>query len=221
MMKLIEAIESRKSIRAYKRMPVSKDILEKVIETSLRSPSATNLQPWELYVITGEILDKIRNENIERFLSGGKPTFEEPPLNELFRSRRSQLAKDLFALLGIQREDKEKRRDWAAKGHGYFGAPTVVIIALDQSVLAGTWALLGIGSFVQSFCLSALEYGLGTCISEQGVAYHDIIRKYVHVPDSQRIVISITVGYPDWSAPQNQLDSIRVPLEEVVHWYGD
>lgn len=220
-MELIEAIEVRKSIRAYKQIQVSRDILEKVIKTSLRSPSATNLQPWELYVATGEVLEKIRQENVERFLSGGKPTFEEPPLNDLFRSRRSRLAKDLFALLGIEREDKEKRRDWAALGHGYFGAPTVLIVALDASVLAGTWALLGIGSFVQSFCLAALEYGLGTCISEQGVAYHDIIRKYIDIPESKRIVISITVGYPDWDAPQNQLESTRVPLDEAVHWVGE
>jgi len=219
-MEIIEAIESRKSIRAYKKMNVSKDVLSKIIETSLRSPSATNLQPWNLYVITGEILDKIRHENVERFLSGGRPTFEEPLLNDLFRSRRSELAKDLFALLGIEREDKDKRKAWAARGHGYFDAPTVVLIALDLSVLAGTWSLLAIGSFIQSFCLSALEYGLGTCISEQGVAYHDIIRKYVDVPESQRLIISITVGYPDFSAPENQLVSTRVAVDDAVHWYG-
>jgi nitroreductase len=219
-MEIIEAIESRKSIRAYKKMNVSKEVLSKIIETSLRSPSATNLQPWNLYVITGEILEKIRHENVERFLSGGRPTFEEPLLNDLFRSRRSELAKDLFALLGIEREDKGKRKAWAARGHGYFDAPTVVLIALDQSVLAGTWSLLAIGSFIQSFCLSALEYGLGTCISEQGVAYHDIIRKYVDVPESQRLIISITVGYPDFSAPANQLISTRVAADDAVHWYG-
>jgi len=219
-MEIIEAIESRKSIRAYKKMNVSKDVLSKIIETSLRSPSATNLQPWNLYVITGEILDKIRHENVERFLSGGRPTFEEPLLNDLFRSRRSELAKDLFALLGIEREDKDKRKAWAARGHGYFDAPTVVLIALDLSVLAGTWSLLAIGSFILSFCLSALEYGLGTCISEQGVAYHDIIRKYVDVPESQRLIISITVGYPDFSAPENQLVSTRVAVDDAVHWYG-
>lgn len=219
-MEIIEAIESRKSIRAYKKMNVSKEVLSKIIETSLRSPSATNLQPWNLYVITGEILDKIRHENVERFLSGGRPTFEEPLLNDLFRSRRSELAKDLFALLGIEREDKDKRKAWAARGHGYFDAPTVVLIALDLSVLAGTWSLLAIGSFILSFCLSALEYGLGTCISEQGVAYHDIIRKYVDVPESQRLIISITVGYPDFSAPENQLVSTRVAVDDAVHWYG-
>jgi nitroreductase len=220
-MDIIRAIETRKSIRAYQKRKVSKDLLSKIIHTSLRSPSATNLQPWNLYVITGEVLEKIRKENVERFLSGGKPTFEEPLLNDLFRARRSRLAKDLFGLLGIEREDKEKRREWAAQGHAYFDAPTVVIISMDQSVLAGTWSLMAIGSFIQSFCLAAQEYGLGTCISEQGVAYHDIIHKYVDIPDSQRIIISITVGYPDFSAPANQLFSTRVSEDEVVHWYGE
>lgn len=220
-MEIIEAIETRKSIRAYQKMKVPKDVLNKIIHTSLRSPSATNLQPWNLYVITGEVLENIRKENVERFLAGGKPTFEEPLLNDLFRARRSQLAKDLFALLGIEREDKEKRREWAAQGHGYFGAPTVVIISMEQSILAGTWSLLAIGSFIQSFCLTAQEFGIGTCISEQGVAYHDIIRKYVDIPESQRIIISVTLGYPDFSAPANQLVSIRVSEDEVVHWYGE
>jgi nitroreductase len=219
-MEINEAIESRKSIRKYLKKPVSKDVLTKIINTSLRSPSATNLQPWNLYAISGEILENIRRDNVNRFLSGGKPTYEEPLLNDLFRSRRSELAKDLFNLLGIQREDKEKRKAWAARGHGYFDAPSVVFIALDQSILSGTWSLMAIGSFIQSFCLSALEHGLGTCISEQGVSYHDIIRKYVDIPESQRIIISVTVGYPDHSAPANQLVSTRVSVDEVTQWYG-
>jgi nitroreductase len=95
-MEINEAIESRKSIRKYLKKPVSKDVLTKIINTSLRSPSATNLQPWNLYAISGEILENIRRDNVNRFLSGGKPTYEEPLLNDLFRSRRSELAKDLF-----------------------------------------------------------------------------------------------------------------------------
>jgi nitroreductase len=219
-MDINEAIEARKSIRAYKNLPVSREILGKIIQTSLHSPSATNLQPWNIYVVSGDTLDKIRQENVDRFLSGGKPTFEEPLLNDLFRSRRSELAKDLFALLGIQREDKDKRKEWAARGHGYFDAPSVIIITLDHSVLSGTWSLLAIGSFIQSFCLSALEVGLGTCISEQGVAYHDILRKHIDIPETQRIVISVTIGYPDFSAPANQLVSTRISVDDAVHWYG-
>jgi nitroreductase len=219
-MEIIEAIEGRKSIRAYKNLPVSREILAKIIGTSLHSPSATNLQPWNLYVVGGDVLEKIRQENVDRFLSGGKPTFEEHELDASYRLRRSELARDLFALLGIQREDKDKRKEWATKGHSYFDAPSVIIITLDHSVLSGTWSLLAIGSFIQSLCLSALEYGLGTCISEQGVAYHDILRRHIDIPETQRIVISVILGYPDLSAPENQLVSTRISVDEAVHWYG-
>jgi nitroreductase len=219
-MEIIEAIESRRSIRAYQKLPISRDVLTKVIETSLRSPSATNLQPWNLYVVSGDVLGNIKNDSINRFLAGGKPTFEEPQLEPVYRLRRSELARDLFTLLEIQREDKEKRNAWAAKGHGYFDAPAAIIITLDDSVLSGTWSLMAIGSFVQSLCLTALEYGLGTCISEQGVAYHDILRKHIDIPETQRIVISVVIGYPDFSAPANQLVSTRVSIDEAVHWYG-
>lgn len=219
-MEVIKAIESRMSIRAYKKQQVSKDTIRKIIETSLRSPSATNLQPWHLYVVTGEILERLRADNVDRFLSGGLPTFEEPPLEPEFKKRRSELAKDLFALLGIQREDKDKRREWAARGHAYFDAPAVIIVAMDQSILAGTWSLLAIGSLIQSICLCAFANGLGTCISEQGVAYHDIIRQHIDIPETQRIIISIALGYPDPAAPANQLHSSRVPVDDAVKWAG-
>lgn len=219
-MEMIKAIESRKSIRAYQEVQVSREMLTKIIKTSLRSPSATNLQPWNLYVVSGDVLDCIRRDNVSRFLAGGKPTFEEPALETVYRLRRSELAKDLFALLGIAREDKDKRKEWAERGYSYFDAPSAIIITLDDSVLSGTWSLLAIGSFIQSFCLAALEYGLGTCISEQGVAYHDILRKHIDIPENQRIVISVAIGYPDFSAPANQLVSTRVSVDEAVHWYG-
>ena len=46
-MELKDAIRKRISIRGYKKDPVPKKILSEIIEVSLRSPSAMNIQPWE------------------------------------------------------------------------------------------------------------------------------------------------------------------------------
>lgn len=65
-----------------------------------------------------------------------------------------------------------------------------------------------------------MEYGLGTCISEQGVSYHDMLRKYIEIPEEESIIISVALGYPDPNLPANQLISRRAPVEDVTHWYG-
>ena len=53
-MDLIDAINKRKSIRAFKPDPVSPDLLEQIIEQALRAPSWANTKPWEFVVVAGE-----------------------------------------------------------------------------------------------------------------------------------------------------------------------
>lgn len=219
-MDISTAIEKRKSIRAYLNKPVSKNLIEKIIETSLRSPSATNIQPWKIYVVTGETLDNIKRENTNKFLSGVRPTIEEPILKEVFKERRIELAKDLFKLLEIKREDTEKRKEWIARGFKYFDSPVVMIFTIDRKNSTDTWSLLGIGSIIQTICLASMAYGIGTCISEQGVSYHDVLQKYIGIPTDESIIISLSLGYPDLDFPGNQLVSKRASLDDVTRWSG-
>lgn len=218
-MDISTAIETRKSIRTYLDKPVPKDIVRQILEKAIRSPSGTNIQPWHIYVVTGEVLEQIKRENVQLFLSGVKPTLEEIELPGIFKQRRKELAIDLFQLLEIKREDREKRDAWTAKGEGCFDAPTVLIFTIDKALAGDMWSLLGIGALLQTVCLAAMEYGLGTCISAQGVSYHDVIRKYMEVPEDESILISVMLGYPDPDAPANRLVSKRAPLDEVTSWF--
>jgi nitroreductase len=52
MMDVHEAIEIRKSVRAYDSTSVPKDVLMRVLEAARRAPSASNLQPWHFVVVT-------------------------------------------------------------------------------------------------------------------------------------------------------------------------
>ncbi|MFA5527839.1 MAG: nitroreductase [Peptostreptococcales bacterium] len=219
-MEIMNAIEKRKSVRGYLDKPVSKETISKIIETSLRSPSAVNIQPWDIYVVTGEVLDNMKNENEKMFLSGAKPTREEPNTVGVFKERRVELAKELFKVLDIQREDQEKRRNWTAQGFRYFNAPVALIITTKKNILEGTWGLLGIGSIIQTICLAAMEYDLATCIGEQGVFYQDVLRKHLAIPEDEDVVISISLGYEDLDFPANQLISSREPLHKVTKWFG-
>lgn len=82
------------------------------------------------------------------------------------------------------------------RGFRYFDAPAAIIILVDKS-LTENGPLLDIGAVIQTICLAALNYGLGTCIEDQGVMYPEVLRELAGIPESKRIIISIAIGYPD------------------------
>ena len=222
-MDIIEAIKQRKSIRGYKPDPVPKEVLQQILELASRAPSAMNTQPWEFTVLTGEVLENVRRRYVELLNSGAPPNPEHVvvgwPKESVYRERQVDLAKQLFQLMDIPREDKEKRAKWLERGFRYFDAPAAIIISTDRC-LSESGPLLDIGSLTQSICLTALHFGLGTCIEDQGTMYPDVLREYAHIPDSKRIVIAIAIGYPDWDFPANKLEAEREPTENVTAWLG-
>ncbi|MCE5275830.1 MAG: nitroreductase [Syntrophaceae bacterium] len=222
-MDIVTAIRSRKSIRGFKPDPVPREILEQILDLARRAPSTMNTQPWEFVVLTGEVLQKITQENVRK-LRGGVMIHPEHvitgwPSNSVFRARQVEVARRIFDLMGIPREDKEKRAAWMERGFCYFDAPVAVIILTDRA-LTEAGPLMDIGAVMQTICLAALEHGLGTCIEDQGVMYPENIRQAVNIPESKRVVISIAIGYPDKEFPANRLESPREPLDKIVSWYG-
>lgn len=220
-MDAIETIRERKSIRGYKPDPVPKEVLRGIIDIATRAPSSLNTQPWELTVVAGEALDNIKRGNIEMMAAGAMPNPDMPPqtFEGNYRQRQVDLAVQIFQLMGIAREDKEKRAEWMQRGFRFFDAPAAIILSVDRS-LHEAWPLFDIGSISQSLCLAALNYGLGTCIESQGIMYPEVVRKYTGIPESKRIIICIAIGYPDWDFPANKLGSKREPVESVTSWHG-
>jgi len=220
-MDIVEAIGTRKSIRGYKPDPVTKEILRDIVDIATRAPSSMNTQPWELTIITGEVLDNIKRSNIEMLMSGTMPNPDMPSeaFEGVYRQRQVDLAVQLFQLMGIAREDKEKRAEWMQRGFRFFDAPAAIILSVDRS-LHEWWPLFDIGSISQTICLAALNYGLGTCIEGQGVMYPEVVKKYTGMPESKRIIICIAIGYPDWDFPANKVESKREPVESITTWCG-
>ena len=222
-MDIVEAVRSRKSIRKYKPDPVPKEILREILDISIRSPSTMNTQPWEITVVTGEILENIRKGNIEMLNSGAKPNPETPhkPSEGKYRQRQVDLAIQIFNLMGIAREDKEKRAEWIQRGFRLFNAPAAFILSRDKSLDESALSLLDIGAITQTICLVALNYGLGTCIGDQGIMFPEVVRKFTGIAESKRIIICIAIGYPDWDFPANKLKTNREPIDSIVTWCGN
>jgi len=222
-MDVLEAIRKRKSIRGFKPDPVSREVLATILEAACRTPSPMNTQPWEFFVLTGPVLDAVKNRNQENFRSGVSPGPEHPvvgwPRDSVYRRRQVALAAELFRLMDIRREDTEKRLQWMERGFRYFDAPAAVIVVVDRS-LSETGPLFDIGAVMQTLCLAALPHGLGTCIEDQGVMYPKDLRELAGIPDSKRIMMAVAIGYPDPEFPANRLETGREPLANICTWLG-
>jgi nitroreductase len=222
-MDIEEAIKARKSIRKYKPDPVPKEILREILQIAQRAPSAMNTQPWEFVVITGEVLEHIKRVNVEK-LNTGAPMQPEHlvvgwPQESIYRQRQVELGKEIFRLMNIPRLDKKMREQWMERGFRYFDAPAAIIVTADHSLTEGG-PLLDIGAVIQSICLAALGFGLGTCIEDQGVLYPEVVREYAEIPDSKRLIMAIAIGYPDWDFPANSLESTREEIDKITTWCG-
>jgi nitroreductase len=226
-MDVVEAINQRKSIRAFKSDLVPREILKEIMELALRAPSYDNTQPWELAIVTGKKLEEIREAFVEKAVAE-----EANPDIALIRefpqpydTRRRTLGRKVLELKGISREDKEKRMWWLLQGLRLFEAPCVIYIYIDRSFYRqgdglNIWPVFDCGLVAENIMLLATKYGLGTIAQIQAVLYPDVLRKVLGIPDSKLIVLGISVGYPDWNDPVNQLRSEREPLDNVSRWHG-
>jgi nitroreductase len=218
---VIEAIKSRKSIRGFKKDPVPREVIHKILEVAVRAPSGVNTQPWEFVVAGAEVLDRIREENTALVNQGVLPTnmVSATSYEGVYRQRQINLAVEIFKLMGIAREDKEARHQWLLQGFRFFNSPCEIVIYTDKKINQYE-DMMGVGAICQTICLAALEYGLGTCIADQGILYDQVWRKYAGIPDSKWLVAGITIGYPDPDYPANKLVSAREPVDNLVKWIG-
>jgi nitroreductase len=225
-MDIVEAINQRKSIRAFKPDPVSLDILKQIMELALRAPSWANTQPWEFAIVGGRGLEEIRRRVIEKAEEEPTPDIPRPQeLPKSYDTRFRTLAAKLLQIKRIRREDIEGRDWWRLQGLKHFGAPIVIYICIDRSFYfqgegVNVWPIFDCGLVAENIMLLATKYGLGTVPQAQAVRYPEVLRKVLGIPDSKLIVLGIAIGYPNWDDPINQFRSEREPLEKVAKWYG-
>ena len=65
-------VQTRKSVRGFKKEPVPRAVIEDIIEVAKRAPSSMNTQPWHIHVLTGAPLEELRRRNMEEMAAGAK-----------------------------------------------------------------------------------------------------------------------------------------------------
>ncbi|MEE9313637.1 MAG: nitroreductase [Rhizobiaceae bacterium] len=216
-----EAITSRHSIRAFLPTEVSRETIEQVLQVAARAPSGTNMQPWKVYVTTGETRQKLSTAMLD---AHNDPEFEREStykyypdkFDEPFLTRRRTVGWGLYSLLGIEKGDKEKMHAQHGRNYTFFDAPVGLMFTLNKSLEIGSW--LDYGMFLQNIMIAARGHGLDTCPQAAFAPFHKVIRPVLGIPDDELVICGMALGYADTDAIENTLISERAPLDEFVRF---
>jgi len=215
-MELIQAIMERRSIRAFKPEPVSKEKVKEILDIAINAPSAINLQPWEFTIVMGEEKQRLSRKLIklyrEKQISCSPGNVK--PLAESF-TRRGVASFELMNPF-LEQMGTEFNRFINEGSCNFYGAPTAIIICLDNAFSSAR--LVDIGMVLGFITLTAYSFGLGTCPIGLINAYEDDMKELLNIPDNKDVVIGVALGHPDWDSPVNKFKTPRDTLENFTRW---
>lgn len=218
-----EVVRGRRSIRGYLDKPVPQALIREILALAMRAPSSLNTQPWNFYVVAGAVLDRIRQGNVERNLAGVPHSREfrlGPGYEGVHRERQIEIAKQLFAAMGIARDNQQQRQDWVLRGFRQFDAPVSIVITYDRALHGSDVAPFDCGGVVNCLVNAAWSRGLGCVINSQGIMQSPVVRAEAGIPDDQVIQTCVAMGWPDESFPANAVVSRRKSVDEAAVFRG-
>ena len=213
-MNVKEALEQRKSVRAFLDKPVEDEKIHAILDAAKHTPSGVNTQPWQVAVVMGETKQKLQTKIEETFRGGDKGKADYPyypkEWKEPYTSRRKACGLQMYKTLEIKREDRERQMDQWAANYRSFDAPVTLFFFMDGAMQAGSY--MDYGMFLQSVMLAATDQGLATCPQASIVDYPDMIKEALDYPADSILLCGMALGYEDTDALVN---SYRTPREDV------
>jgi FMN reductase [NAD(P)H] len=192
-----ELLEERRMVRHYTGDPVARDVLERIVATVRRAPSAGFSQGQRLLVVDDpELLTQIAELGDDDPLEGVEPWFETCAA-QIFVMTREGDYHDRY-----QKEDKVQdgeEIEWPVPfWHVDAGAAMMMILiaAIEEGLAAAVYGILGDDE--------------------------SKLRELLRIPADLTLVAGISVGHPlpdpGWSSKTSRATQRRRPVDEVVHW---
>ena len=221
-MHIDEALTKRRSARAFRPDPVSRELMEEILQMAAMAPSGTNIQPWKIHVVAGEVRARLEREVLAHRETEPADSGAEFPRTgkrkEPYTSRMRKLGKDMYGLIGIPKGDKAAGwRQWG-RNYQFFDAPVGLILTIDKDLDA--MSFIDVGMFAMAIMLAAKARGLDTCAQGAWNNYWTVTRRVLNVPDDEYIIFGISVGYADDDHPVNALVADREPVENFATFHG-
>jgi nitroreductase len=219
-----EAITTRKSVRAFLQTPVERITVEELLAVASRSPSGSNIQPWKVRVVAGDVKTRLTQAILNAIERDGLDKYQREwnyyPVQwrEPFLGRRRKIGWDMYGLLDVGKGDHEGTHRARLRNYEFFGAPVGMIFTLDEDLEIGSWLDLGI--FLGAIMIAARGRGLDTCPQAAFADFHRVIRPLLNIPENEIVVCGMALGHIDPEAPVNALTTERAPISDFTTFEG-
>ena len=218
-METIDCIKTRQSIRKFKPEPVPEEILMSLIDTARWSPSYKNTQPWEIIILSGKRKEGVSELMIRLFESDTPPSPDLPtptswPAAE--QARIDHLIAKRAEAMGIDLNDPEIIRKSKKANFNFYGAPHGIFLLQEDSLTP--WSLFDLGLFAQTLMLAAHDMGLATVPQAFTTDYAKQVKEFLDIPATKRLVLGLSIGYPDMDSPVNSMKTDRSDVQEITRW---
>ena len=218
-----EAIDTRLTCRAFTNELPNRNIITSIIERAKRAPSGGNLQPWRMWVVSGQPLEEFKKDIAEKIKDnpmgeGTEYNIYPPNLKEPYESRRREVGRSMYKVLNIPKEDKAGRMKQFMRNFEFFGAPIALFFAIDREMQEGQWSDLGM--FIQSIMLLAREEGLHTAPQEAWAIWYKSVNKFLDIPEELMLFCGMGIGFADENDPINTFRSKREDIDDFADFIG-
>ncbi|MEC8645090.1 MAG: nitroreductase family protein [Pseudomonadota bacterium] len=197
-----EVMFTQRAIRYWVEEPVSRELIERVIEAASKAPSGSNHQPW-MFVVADR--DPVKTSLAEAL----RDYYEEGPLKTLVESS--------------QKTEDSSQRLMMSGAENFFTnlrtAPAIIIPCLYKlssptsemnTLIAGSSIYLA----VQNMLLAARALGLGTLMTTSHSLIEEVIRDVCKIPDDAQPAALIPIGFPAVKFGPTK----RKPVRDIIAW---
>ncbi|CAA6818674.1 MAG: Oxygen-insensitive NADPH nitroreductase (EC [uncultured Thiotrichaceae bacterium] len=220
-MNVIDALQQRKSVRAFLDKNVETDIIHNILDAAKHAPSGVNTQPWQVAVVSGASKQRLQSQIEHAFHEGdkGQAEYAYYPLEwlEPYKSRRKACGLKLYSSLEILREDKQGQMNQWAANYRAFDAPVMLFFFMDKQMQTGSY--MDYGMFMQSIMLAAIHYGIATCPQAAFANYPHIIKPFLGYPTDNILVCGMALGYEDTDAVVNNYRTEREDVAQFTRYF--
>ena len=216
-MALSDILNSRYSVRAFKKDAVDPAQLQEIFSLAQQAPSNCNVQPWQTYVVSGARKDELKNRLIAEVMK------QQPPAPDfdwkiayqgIHRERQFGSANALYSSMGIERDDKMKRNMAMLRNWAFFDAPHVAFFTMDKYL--GIMGAVDVGIYAQTLTLLLKERGIDSCMQGALGQFPDVVRSFLELPEERGILFGMSFGYADDNADANKTRTDRAELADAV-----
>jgi nitroreductase len=219
-MSLVQLLENRYSVRRFKEKPVDQKLLKSIFAAAQKAPSNCNVQPWQVYVVSGEKRQTLAAELQKRVTSGQAPSpkFDwTVKYSGIHRERQFGSANALYSAMGIDRTDKSSRNKAMLLNWDFFGAPHGVFFTMPLDM--GVMGAVDLGIYAQTLALLLEEKNIACCMQGALGQFPEPAEELLGIPEDYGILFGMSLGYEDVDASANKARTDRANFEDAVNFF--